>query len=224
MSANQNPAGRLKGKRKLAGATLVIAAAALFLTTEAPHQLSAAIGGSTALAELAARSPGMRVGGVALKSKASRSALAPVAKPGPAAGIPDPAVATVLGTSAGPAIVLPETGAIGPGGFPTDFVSPTAPGAPSAGPGAEVPSGGFTNVPFPPSGGFPIFVPGGGGPGGNIPGGETPGGETPEPPIAPPPPPPVTVPVPEPEAWLLLIAGFGLIGSAMRRRRRVQFA
>jgi hypothetical protein len=34
------------------------------------------------------------------------------------------------------------------------------------------------------------------------------------------PPPPVTTAVPEPAAWSLMIAGFGLAGAALRRRRR----
>lgn len=39
-------------------------------------------------------------------------------------------------------------------------------------------------------------------------------------PTAPPPPPPPGVgAIPEPAAWALMIAGFGLVGSAMRRRR-----
>jgi hypothetical protein len=40
--------------------------------------------------------------------------------------------------------------------------------------------------------------------------------------VAPPPPPPPPVPVPEPATWALMIGGFGLVGSALRRRAAVR--
>jgi hypothetical protein len=55
--------------------------------------------------------------------------------------------------------------------------------------------------------------------------GGPPGGTAPPPPGDPPPPPPPPPPpfeshgVPEPSTWLLMIAGFGLAGAALRRRR-----
>lgn len=228
MTARRVTAGRIIGKRKVAGATLAIATVALLLATGLPQRLSSAVGGSAALAELAARSPGARIGGVALKAKAPRSALAPVADAvAPAGGTaPGPAVASVLGSSVGPEGPVPTSGPLGPGGFPSDFLAPAVPGAPDtlaggapgAGPGVY-----FGIFPGPPIGGVPIFAPGG--PGGGIPGGGTPGGGTPGGGTLPPPlPPPGSGPIPEPSVWLMLMAGFAVIGGAMRRSRRVRFA
>ncbi len=235
MTARRKPAGRINGKRKLAGATLAIATATLLLATEIPAGLTAG-GGSAALAELAARSPGTRIGGVALKAKAPRSALAPLASEAtPGADAPATAVASVLGTSVGPEGAVPNSGPLGAGGFPSDFLAPGVPGALGA-PGAPgVANGSTGSGPTPPpgfgggvpsfgGGGAPIFVPGG--PGGTVPGtpdnGETPGGGTLTPPVILPP--SGAGAVPEPSTWLLLIAGFGAIGSAMRRNRRVKLA
>lgn len=226
MTARRKTAGRDIGKRKLVGLALTVAAATLVLATELPQGLSRALGGSAALAELAARSPGARIGGVALKGK-TRFSLAPVAGvAGPAAGAPglgNP-VASVQGASVGPEGPVPTSGPIGPGGFPNDFLAPGLAGvpiaaAPGAAPGAGPPID-FGGGPLPIIGGLPIFVPGG--PGGTIPPGTPGGGGV----IVPPPLPPVPPagPIPEPSTWLLLIAGFGLTGGAMRRRRRVATA
>lgn len=214
----------------MAGVTLAFAAAALLLTTELPQRLSAAVGGSTALAELAARSPGARIGGVALKAKTPRSALAPVDAGGPAAGGSASPAASALGTSVGPEGSVPTTG---PGGFPGDIFAPAVPGAlavPGSGAPAIAPGPDFAGVPMPPTGGLPIFFPGvgggGGGGSGTVPGGnETPGGQNPGGgAVVPPGPTPGAGPIPEPSTWLMLIAGFAVIGSAMRRSRRVRFA
>lgn len=233
MTARRTTAGRIIGKRAVAGVTLAVAATALVLATEFPAGLSAVGGGSAALAELAARSPGMRIGGVALKAKAPRSALAPAPDAAPGAAAPGSAVASVLGTAVGPEGPVPGSGPVGPGGFPSDFTAPDVPNslAPGAPAGSEAtPPADFSNIPSPPIGGVPIFGPGIGGGGGTpgnggetgtTPGGETPGGENP---VAPPPPPPPVGPVPEPSVWLMLMAGFGFVGSAMRRARRVRLA
>ena len=234
MTAHTETAGRKLGKRKLIGGTLVIATGTLLLATELPKGLSSAVGGSTALAELAARSPGVRVGGVALKAKAPRLASVSVAPAsgGPSSGSP---IASVLG-SAGPEGAIPATGPVGPGGFPSEFLLPAVPGVVGAGgPSASGPSADFGTVAFPSVGGLPIFAPGlgggsGGGGGGGVPGtgtqpgtGETPGGGTLVPPTTPPPLPGVGG-VPEPCTWLVLIVGFGVVGGAMRRRGRVRLA
>ena len=84
-----------------------------------------------------------------------------------------------------------------PGGAPV--LSSPAPTNPGGGSGGSGPTGGF------PGGGG-----GGGGGGGSI--------TNPAPPITPPAP-PVGV-VPEPATWAMMILGFGLIGSALRRAGR----
>lgn len=202
----------------MAGASLAAAAAALLLATELPQGLLMASGGSTALAELLARSPGARVGGVALKAKERRAGLASVASAASPAGAEARAavtpVASVLGAAATPEGAVPG---FAPGAFPADFVAPGIP-VPAAGAPAAGAAPGFGGVPLPAVGGLPIFVPGGGGGGG--------GGTTPNPGGGTPVPPPIsTVPgvvpgIPEPSTWLMLILGFGLTGGAMRRRPR----
>lgn len=226
MTASRKTAGRIARDRKTAGVALVVAAAALTLTTELPQRLSAAVGGSTALAELAARSPGARVGGVALKAKGPSASLAPLsgaaAPAEPGLGNPMAAVQGASGVPEGP---LPTS--TGPGDFSGDFAAPGIP-ADVAGPGAPAATD-FGTTSFPGAAGSPIFAGGsgggigggGGGSGGTIPGGETPGGGTLLPPV---PPLPGVGPVPEPATWFLLISGFAVIGSAMRRSKRVRFA
>ena len=61
MTARLSEAGRISGKRAVAGMTLAAAATALVLTTGFPAE-NVLGGGSAALAELVARSPGARVG------------------------------------------------------------------------------------------------------------------------------------------------------------------
>lgn len=75
-----------------------------------------------------------------------------------------------------------------------------------------------------PGGGFPgVFVPGGGGGGVIIPPPAV------NPPVTPPITPPVVIPpttsgVPEPGSWAMMLLGFVLIGSAVRRSRRPAIA
>ena len=134
MAAQSSSAGR-KGPRKgLTAVALVAAFGGILLATETPGGLIPGIGGSKALAELAARSPGVRLGGVALKAKKPRLAALPVGEgeetpAGPGSETP---LANVLGTSAGPEGAVPGVGPLGPGGFPSDLANPggIVPGAP----------------------------------------------------------------------------------------------
>ena len=216
MRVGRNIFDRLKASRKVVAMTLALAAGALVIATGIPQGLPLIAGGTDAVAELAARSPGARVGGVALKGKGKDigkaiASLAPTKEPvssGSSSSAPpaEPAtpIASVLGSSPGE----PPVPSAGP--FPPEFVAPGAP--------ADNPPTTFTPVPFPPIGGVPIIIPGG--PGGPV-------GPNPpvEPPVEPPVIPPVIPPaVPEPATWLMLIAGFGVVGSAMRRRLRVAIA
>lgn len=207
-------------RKKVRGAWGVFALGAplalVVLATEFPSGIVPGVGGSMALAELIARSPGARVGGVALKAKAPLSALAPLAGvPGPGAGAtPQSGLSPVPGPASPVAVVLPATGAAFPGTTPAivlpDFTGPAAGGGGLAGPSVG-------GVPFIP-GGAGIFIPGiPGGGGGSAPGGEVPGGGTA---VIPPPPPPPVAAVPEPSVWLMMIIGFGALGRAMRRRQR----
>lgn len=241
MTSLMKSLGRRKRAKLATAAFAVAGASALLFATEFPSGMSLTGGGSAALAELMARSPGMRTGGLALKGKAVRAMALPVGSaesvptgPGEEAGAPRNAVASVLGASAGPEEGLP--GALpGPDdAFPSDFTAPAVPsvtapaGATSPGPGGF---GGFS----PPSlgGGGPVILPPG--PGATTPTdtvptpgpSETPPTGTPTdtptstPTVAPPLP---TGPVPEPQAWALLIVGFGIVGRSMRTRRRVAAA
>ena len=151
----------------------------------------AANASGNALADLENRSPGSRLGDIALKAKRAISRLLP--------GRPDEDV---------PA---PEQRALGKVFDPPasdDFTfSPLAEPAPPmalAAPSEAVPEeflpiggGGFT--PGAPGGGI---TPGGGGGGGG-------GGNNPPPPA-----------VPEPETWALMLLGFAAVGGAMRRQSR----
>lgn len=115
-----------------------------------------------------------------------------------------------------PVLDRPGTaGPAAPGGLPEQVASAVGPaaagGAPGAG-GAPVPlpipglPGGSGGLIPPPAGG------GGGSSGGGSSGGGSSGGN-------PPPPPPVVTPVPEPATWVMMIAGVGVIGWQLRRRR-----
>lgn len=98
--------------------------------------------------------------------------------------------------------------------LPNQVMDVIAPGS-AANPGT--PGGNIAPPPFPipgppgSSGGLIPPPPGGGGSSG--------GGTPPIPPG--PPPPPVVTPVPEPATWIMMIAGIGLIGLQLRRRRTV---
>lgn len=228
MVAFRNVMDRIKARSAIAGAALLVASGVLLLATELPAGLSGGGGASAALAELAARSPGMRIGGVALKAKSKRAHLAPAAAPAAPAPGARPPVASVMGVATGPVGAVPGAGAIGPSAFPQDFLTPGPSNLPAA--GASPPIGAVGVVPLPPVGSPAIIVPGGPGGGGVIP----PGGGTLTPPpdggetVTPPPvvvvPPPVTSAVPEPSTWLLLIVGLGYAGRTMRQRRRAQLA
>lgn len=218
MTAIRRLAGRIGKKRVLATTGGLALLATLLVTTETPSALLAADGGSTALAELAARSPGARVGGVALKAKPRRAALSPVASAlGPEAEATTPAAALGSPLPEGP---IP-TGV--PGIVLPDFAAPPVPTPADAGGTAAAPGFPEFGGGLPPIAGPAIFLPPGGGGGGG--GGGT--GVTPNP--GPTPMPTPTVPgvppaIPEPSTWLMLIAGFGVIGGAMRRKRRVAIA
>lgn len=181
-------------------------------------------GGSVALAELLARSPGARIGGVALKAKSPRIAIAPaVASIAPGADeSPRNAFASVLGASAGPEGAVPDTLPIGPGGFPTDFTNPVTPtetvsNTPDVtSPGTSTPVV-FNPVTPPPVVGTPIIGP-------VVPGGPPVVTPTTPPTTTPPVTPPTIPGVPEPATWLMLILGFGAIGTSMRTRLRVRMA
>lgn len=234
MAAPRTIAGRIGTRRGAATGAVAASLAALLLAIEIPASLLSAGGASSALAELLARSPGARVGGVALKAKERRGALAPIATEATLAesGTPASPIAAVIGSGAGPEGAIPTSG---PGGFPADFTAPDVPGelaappAAVAGPGAPVTGG----TPIS-GGGLAFFAPGGGGAAGSPPGGgggiidttpnptDTPPGPTDTTPIGPP---TGTVPgIPEPSTWALLIAGFGMTGAAMRRKRRAAIA
>lgn len=171
------------------------------------------------LRDIAERTPGIRIGGTALKGKLrfADNGRAPTqnGRPGPVrrpiaevASIAPPASALPgeVGPAvpqAGPAIVLPDFAPVaqipgvpgGGGSFPLPF------------PGVGVPGGGF-----PPGGGGVIVIP--------------PVAPPTNPPVVPPinPPPPPPVPgIPEPSVWFMLILGFGFIGSTMRQTRRIAF-
>lgn len=223
----------------LGGVTLATVGASLLLLTEFPANVASDAGASTALAELAARSPGVRIGGTALKAKSKRAAPVALTRKGSNAAPDAPAglgtpIASVLGAAG------PETLGVAPaplGTSPGDVFSPGT----TALVGQPSPIGGVGFVPVP-SGGGVIIGPGAGAPGGS-PGGGTGGlnptptpsptaapspGPTPSPtstsPIVSPSPTPTQPPVsavPEPATWLMLITGFGFLGSALRRRRRV---
>lgn len=255
MAAFRTISGRIGKKRTIAIATAVASVAALLLATEVPSALLPLGGGSAALAELVARSPGARVGGVALKAKQRRASYSPIAgeegTAGPDEGAPRNPLASVLGASAGPEGGVPGSEPLGPGGFPSDFTAPDVPNPLDSvsSPSGTTGSSGFENPAFPSVGGAPIFAfgsaPGGGGAvGGGSGGGDsgvaptptpTPTEPAPNPTETPPVPQPTDTlpsdtlpvdagPIPEPSTWLLLIGGFGMVGSTLRRKRRVALA
>lgn len=222
MTALRAAAGRSRGKIAVVGAMLATAGGSLLLLTEFPTGIAPGAGASAALSELAARSPGMRIGGVALKAKKKRAAPIALAKAAPAKreavpGLGNAPLASVM--SAGPA--SPVSGApAGLGTFPGDLITPGG-AAPVAVP---FPGGGVPG----PGGGLIIGGPGGGS-SGSLPGGggavtpsptPTPTATSPVVPTPTPTTPPVTA-VPEPATWFMMIAGFGFVGGALRRRRRL---
>lgn len=226
MDALHATAGSSKRGSAWAGALLAAAGGTLALWAAFAPALWADGGSSSTLAELAARSPGARLGGVALKAKPKRAAaLASVkaaAAPGPGLGSPLGAD-TPLGQAAatGSPLVLGSSPSLfGP---VTDDVA--TPGLAVA---ADTPAstGGFAFVSLPDNG---VIIGSGGGTSGG--GTETPSSTTspsPTPTATSSPTPTVTSPaptvaaVPEPATWLTLIVGFGFVGGILRSRRRVR--
>jgi hypothetical protein len=150
------------------------------------------------LSVFAARSPGARAPGALTQTKPSRSkgAERPVKL---AEVFPSERVLSNVRTR------QPDVPADLPDAL---FVGPVAGPAGGVVPGIDaitpiVPTG---------NGGIPIFAPGGVGP--IVPGGGGGGGEIPTTPTT-----PVTPSVPEPTTWLMMIAGFFAVGSALRSRR-----
>ena len=164
--------------------------------------------GKQAIDALKDRSPGPRIGGIALKGKAKRERALPgrrfAKKPTPAP------TEKALGKIFYPSEFAIDTVPAGIPPLPTlAYAGPDLGGTPGAPFVSTPPGGGLFLVP--PGGGTP---PGGGGgtpPGGG--GGTPPGGGGGTPPGGPPP-----SAVPEPSAWLLMIFGFGIVGAAMRRK------
>lgn len=225
MADRPHSAVRFGGRRKLGMAGLAASIALLLLATELPFSVSLAGGGTSALAELLARSPGARVGGVALKAK-TPAKLAAASPAGAPPGVGRNSVLSPL-TAGGPAPEGAIPNFVAPGAMPSDLFAPAVPGPIAA--GGRPPFGFSTG----PGGGGSLFVaPGGGGGGGG--GGGTgilppPGGALPTPTPTPTPSPTGTTPsvgapVPEPATWLMLIVGFGAVGSGMRRRCRIALA
>lgn len=227
MTSRETTEGRSIKKMVTVGATLTAAGASLLLLTGFPPGLASGAGASTALAELAARSPGARIGGIALKAKTKRAApraLARGAAPAGVASSPGSGAPIASVMSAGPEGPLGAAPA-GLGTLPGGLILPGTAAAPVPGAVAPVPGGGVGFVPVPGGGGV-IIGPGGGG---------TPGATTPTPTPTPTVTPPVVVPtpmptpttppvaaIPEPSTWLMLIVGFGFVGRTLRRRRHVR--
>ena len=230
MTSRDATEGRSIKKMAAVGATLTAAGASLLLLTGFPPGLASGAGASTALTELAARSPGARIGGLALKAKTKRAApraLARGAAPAGASNSPGLGAPIASVMSAGPEGPL-SAAPVGLGTLPGGLILPGT-AAPAPGVVAPVPGGGMGFVPGPGGGGV-IVGPGGGGPGGG--GAITPTPTpTPTPTVTPPAvvpsptPTPTTPPVaaiPEPATWLMLIVGFGFVGRTLRRRRHVR--
>ena len=207
----------MKHRRAIAGSAAFVAAAISLGVASIPAAVVAA-GGSDALAELAARSPGQRMGGIALKGKGKAKARTARLSPAMTGKIPtpqDPPVAVVMGSS-------PMIPAVIPG-----VEQPLTPAAVPGVFAAAAPDGGGSTVPIPgfiPPAAPPLFTTPGTNP--NPDPTQTPNPEpTPNPTPNPTPTPTDPVPaVPEPSTWLMMIVGFGLVGRAMRVRRRAVFA
>lgn len=203
------PVRRKRRSRKTIRSAWVFWPAALVLVGGTYAFSSSPMGGSAIAAAIAdplsvfaARSPGGRAPGALTQTKPSRSAGAE--RPVKLAEVfPSERVLSNVRTR--------QPDEFAPADLPDAlFVGPVAGPAGGAVPGIDaitpiVPTG---------NGGIPIFTPGGIGPvvpGGGGGGG---GGETPTEPTT-----PVTPSVPEPTTWLMMIAGFFAIGSALRSRR-----
>jgi len=147
--------------------------------------IASAIQDGKGLAELAGRSPGKRIGGIALKGKKPKAAPVRTAKPPKP---PRDSQAKVLASPGVPDGPIP--GSLPGVGVPTDFNAPdipieALPQVADFGGGPALPGGSLFFF-----GPFPV------GPGAGT------GGA-----------------VPEPSTWLMLIAGFGILGWSVRRKR-----
>lgn len=161
---------------------------------------------SDAVTLLAERSPGIRLPG-AHSIKGAR-VRAPRAAPIPAAdaleGVVNPKSFSLSAEDAPIPAAAP---------LPADLLPEAFTALPQAIAGSETASAGSSGAPG--FGGNGIVPIGGGGGGGGVP-----PFVSPNTPPTPPAPPPVPSPVPEPTAWAMLLAGAGLIGGMLRRRRR----
>lgn len=183
------------GRRRRAGYALAVPASvgALMAAVALIGGVLPGVPASKALAELVARSPGMRIGGTALKAKQRRAEIYPASST-PGSPGPRTAMANVLGSSFGPEDMsgLPS----GPEDFPEDFNAPPIPVEAALTP-EEIPFLRLPNYPDQQFRGPPIIV-------------APPVDETR----------PVRVaPIPEPASWALLILGFGMVGASLRRKQ-----
>lgn len=185
MKTRPNMAGRTRQVKFTSTGLGLLAVSVIVAAALLQSGWSAVAQDSRALAELAGRSPGKRIGGVALKGKEKRVAPVRTAK---REKPPRGSEAMVLANS-----VVPEGPVPGflPGEeVPIDFAAPDIP--------IEALQqvndyGGY--APFP-DGSLLFFGPFPGGTG------------------------PVIGGIPEPQTWLMLIAGFGVVGFGMRRKSR----
>ena len=194
-------------RRNGAIAALIGIAATISTTIFVDPRLSKAVGDrvtqgvhgfETVAAMLAERSPGQRPKGALANLKHKKAvveaAVAPVAQHG------IPAVAGLMGAPAAPAIISPPVAA--PPLYNMVAGAPAAPIVPAssaAGGGPPILSG----IPLPGAG--------------------VGGGVVAPPPVVTqvvPPPPTVTTAVPEPASWVMMLAGFAMLGGALRRQRR----
>lgn len=152
------------------------------------------------MAMLDARSPGERAPGALTQSKPRTAATSPSRQAPPKPGLEQLA-----------RVIVPA-----PPAPPVQDVVPVLPVVPPTAADVIAPTALTASVPFGSGGGFIVgggapATGGGGGGGGSPPTGEVPPGG-------------VTSPVPEPGTWLMMLVGFGIIGSALPSRRRRRLA
>lgn len=188
-------------------AAMAAVAAILSVSVAVDPRLSKAVGErvnqgvhgfETVAALLSERSPGQRPKGALANLKHKKAAVE--ASAAPLARHVVPPVEAIMGTPAIPLIIPPALAA--PPLYNAVAGSPSAPIPVSA-------AGG--------NGGPPILsaIP--------LPGGGVGGGVVAPPPIVTevvPPPPAITSGVPEPASWALMLAGFAMVGGALRRQKR----
>ena len=197
----------LLSRRSSIIAAVAAIAAILSLTIAADPRLSKAVGErvsqgvhqfETVAAMLSERSPGQRPKGALANLKHKKAAVeASAAAPGPHV---IPPVEAIMGTPAIPLIIPPAVAAPPLYNVVAGSQSAPIPVAPASGGGgppilSEIPS----------------------------PGGGVGGGVVAPPPIVTqvvPPPPASTSGVPEPASWAMMLAGFAMLGGALRRQKR----